>query len=464
MLEEKQGVEKGKDSFSNPVFVVGFYRSGTSLLYALLNQHPQMALMFECNVWDFPEAFSRMRFKRDWLQRQEFYNEALSRHRLIFGGSLRGLENTRTPDDLYRTFGETKNGARFGEKSPAYCVRLRALARRYPRGAFVLLWREPVEIYRSVLRTARKGPYFRRRGILGRLIFHQEQMIHQASELHRSGIPVCHVSYNDLMEDTEKTCRTICRFLGIEFEAGMLDLTKADLSALGSGPEHDHLRRGRIERQRFDAEGEIIPLPVLGRLQRFDARWKRLKCQWLGHPANAATGPEPSGAERLCGKVTGLFFNAMDDGKRVLFEFLPLAWLRSYRLIKKWFLVRRPVAQVSLREQFSTHSITILTSYAVLAGVAGLDVLSGPDLTLAPFYLISPAFLSLTVGRRWGTFAAIVAATLWSSLQSVERAGHFEYGLIVWNSLMRFLVFQIVILLLDRDRVEADSASKPDIL
>jgi hypothetical protein len=58
----------------------------------------------------------------------------------------------------------------------------------------------------------------------------------------------------------------------------------------------------------------------------------------------------------------------------------------------------------------------------------------------------------------------MVAATLWSSLQSVERAGHFEYGLIVWNSLMRFLVFQIVILLLDRDRVDADSASKPDIL
>jgi hypothetical protein len=43
--------------FANPVFVVGVFRSGTSLLYDLLNQHPQAALMYECNVWDFPESF-----------------------------------------------------------------------------------------------------------------------------------------------------------------------------------------------------------------------------------------------------------------------------------------------------------------------------------------------------------------------------------------------------------------------
>jgi len=455
MLEENQGVENGEISFSNPVFVVGFYRSGTSLLYALLNRHSQMALMFECNVWDFPEVFSRLRFKRDWLRRQEFYNEALSRHRLIFGDSLRGLEHTRTPDDLYRTFGEMKNSARFGEKSPAYCVRLGKLAQRYPRGSFVLLWRDPVEIYRSVLRTARKEPFFQRRGVLSRLIFCQEQMIQQTAEFNRSGIRVCHVTYDELMEDAEKTCRKICQFLAIPFEDGMLNLTDADLSAIGPGSEHDHLRRGRIERQRFEEEkGEIITPSVLGRLQRFDARWRRLKSQWSGIPMDPLPGPEPSGAERLYCKITGLFFRTIDDGTRMLFEFLPLAWLRSYRQIKKWFLVQRPVAQVSLREQFSNHSITILTSYSILAAVAGLDYLSGPDLTLAPFYLIPPAFLSLTISRRWGTFAALIAATLWSSIQSVERVGHVEWGLVLWNSFMRFLVFQIVILLLDRVREE----------
>jgi len=31
----------------NPVFVVGVFRSGTSLLYSLLNQHPEIGLMYE---------------------------------------------------------------------------------------------------------------------------------------------------------------------------------------------------------------------------------------------------------------------------------------------------------------------------------------------------------------------------------------------------------------------------------
>src|SRR5271170_8387412 len=88
--ENRQPLEISKD---NPVFVVGIFRSGTSLLYALLNQHPKISLMFECNVLDFPGFLSKERLKRNWLERQEFYNRALSRHRLIFANRLNGLEN-----------------------------------------------------------------------------------------------------------------------------------------------------------------------------------------------------------------------------------------------------------------------------------------------------------------------------------------------------------------------------------
>src|SRR5689334_15245830 len=106
--------------------------------------------MYECDVWDFPEPLSRLRLQRDWLERQEFHNQALSRHRLIFGNRLRGLENVRTPEDLYRSFSNGKSASIWGEKSPVYGTRLRDLARRYPGCAFILLWRDPVEIYRSI--------------------------------------------------------------------------------------------------------------------------------------------------------------------------------------------------------------------------------------------------------------------------------------------------------------------------
>src|SRR5579859_1089128 len=95
---------------SNPnlVFVVGIVRSGTSLLYSLLNRHPDIALMYECDVWDFPKVFADYRLNSNWLERQEFYNGVLSRHRLVFGNSLRGLEQVKTPNDLYQAIAERK--------------------------------------------------------------------------------------------------------------------------------------------------------------------------------------------------------------------------------------------------------------------------------------------------------------------------------------------------------------------
>ena len=132
-----------------PIFVIGPLRSGTSLLYALLNQHPEIALMYECDVWNFPKTFSRLRLRGDWKQRLEFYSRPLSRHRLTFGNSLRGLENVRTPKDLYQTFAATRNARFFGEKSPFYCTRLCFLAKYYPDAAFILIWRDPLEIHRT---------------------------------------------------------------------------------------------------------------------------------------------------------------------------------------------------------------------------------------------------------------------------------------------------------------------------
>ena len=157
------------------MFVVGVFRSGTSLLYSLLNQHPDIALMYECDVWDFPGVGMRQRFSGDWLERQEFYNQALSRHRLIFGGKLNGLENIRTPDDLYRTHGQSKDARLWGEKSPVYAARLAQLTRQYPHGSFILIWRDPVQVYRSIRVAGTKNPVLPSSEYRNRLIFHQEK-------------------------------------------------------------------------------------------------------------------------------------------------------------------------------------------------------------------------------------------------------------------------------------------------
>ena len=245
----------------------------------------------------------------------------------------------------------------------------------------------------------------------------------------------------------------------------MLDLANADLSAVYPGPEHNHLRNVKIERQRFSGGNEIdgIDPTTLKRLRRFSARWRRLQNQWLGQTVEVPIGLEPSAWEQLRCKITGRFFRTIDDGKRTLFEFLPLAWLRTYRQTKNWLAVRGPVTQKPLGEQLSAHGITILLSYIILASVVMIDRMTGPDVTMAPFYMIPPAILTLVVGRRWGTFSAAVAVTCWSAIQDIQLKGAMDFGVVAWNSVMRFFVFLTVVLLLDRVRVEAASSRKADI-
>jgi len=308
---------KGKSS--NPVFVVGVFRSGTSLLYSLLNQHPQVALMYECDVWDFPRAFSGSRFRGEWLQRQEFYNQALSRHRLTFGENLRGLENVRTPEDLYRCYGETKDAKLWGEKSPLYSARLGQLARQYPDAAFIIIWRDPVEIYRSVLVAGKKAPFFRRPGMLHRLIHHKEKMIHEIARLRRAGVRIHDINYDDLVDQTETACRNVCEFLKIEFDPGMVGLERADFSAVYRAPQHEFLRRGVVERQKIS--GQVVETNVAQKLLRFRKRWERLTARQLALNDSVLKATEPSPSELMFHKTIGALLHIGENIKRLHLNF-----------------------------------------------------------------------------------------------------------------------------------------------
>jgi hypothetical protein len=436
---------------------VGVFRSGTSLLYSLLNQHPQIALMYECDVWDFPGVGARRRFSGDWLERQEFYNHALSRHRLIFGGKMRGLENIRTPDDLYRCHGSSKDARLWGEKSPVYATRLGQLARRYPRGSFILIWRDPVDVYRSIRVAGKKAAFFRRPGMLHRLIYHQEKMIREAGQLQRAGARIHHISYDALVDRTEAACRATCDFLDIPFQEEMLKLERADFSAIYQEPQHEFLRRGVIERQNH-SEGMVASAEA-AKLRRFRSRWERMSGQCLGVTPQTAGAREPFAAEWLYHRVTGGFLFATENMKRLVFEFLPMTWLRTYRHFKSWlFSHDQQSKRASIQEQVQQHGITILASFLLWAAIVELDNLTGPEISLGPLYLIPCATLALVVGRGWASVVAALNALAITAIKfndgRTHHLDHLMMGVLVWNLLMRFVFYQVFVLLLDRIRVE----------
>ena len=451
-----ESAQAQRSSQSQPVFLVGIFRSGTSLLYALLNQHPQIALMFECNVLDFPELLSKRRFAGNWLERQEFYNKALSRHRLIYANRLSGLEGVRTPEDLYRAYGDGKRAMLVGEKSPPYCLRLRQLARRYPEASFIIIWRDPLETYRSIRDAGRKVLFFNRIGV-SRFVFYQEQMVRQAAELEFAGNRMHHVGYSDLVDRPEETCRNICQFLNIGFDPAMLHLANADLSAIYQEDQHqvhEQLMSGVIERRKYTENG--LNPEIIEKLQRFHARWRRLGGKRL---PDSASGVEPSLGERLYHCAIGRILSLVDSAKRLLFEFLPLTWLKGYRRTKRWFWKGNEAGSGSLVQEFLACRPIILMSCLILTLVVTLDLVTPPQMILLPFYLLPSSILALTVSRRWGSLAAVVSAPVWTAAKIPELASwNPPIGLLLWNCAMRFLALQFLVLLLSRIRQEIVSA------
>src|SRR5580693_1545483 len=77
--------EKGQNEMSfesdrSPLFVVGMWRSGTSLLYRLINQHPQICLMYEGALAVLGPLFMWGSPRSKWTEYWYFWSGALRRH------------------------------------------------------------------------------------------------------------------------------------------------------------------------------------------------------------------------------------------------------------------------------------------------------------------------------------------------------------------------------------------------
>jgi hypothetical protein len=439
----------------DPVFVVGVFRSGTSLLCSILNQNPEIALMFECDVWNFPGPLLNARFRGDWAKRIEFYNQALSRHKMVSPGNYSVLEKIRDPLDLYHTFGAMKGAAVAGEKSPFYCDRLVQLHKTYPRAAFIYVWRNPHEVYRSVLKAGETSRFFGKLGMLSRMIYHQEQAIRQLAAIEKAGACIFKVDYAQIVERTEQTCRDITAFLGVPYDARMLHLNAADLSAIYKAPHHAYLRRGVIERQKYDHE--LVPSTVAQKLDRYRNRWAELQAGWFKNGNH--DGSKPDAIEFAYHNFTGRALTLYDSLVRAGFEFLPLVWLRIYRLFKNW-VINPPSGSIdektSLLKDLKDHWLTILTASAIFAAVFYVHQHANPHLMFILFYTMPCALLALVVNTRWATLFVLLGALTAPWVQYEGDADYHSTGIFIWNFFTRFIMMEILILTLGRIRQDFD--------
>jgi len=223
-----------------PLFIVAMWRGGSSLLYALLNKHPQVALTFEDDLWLLRSVFRKPAGDCDWAARLEFRFSSLSRHGITASDLPRRVADFPAAfTAFHKAYAARKGAVIWGDKSPIYYDSLPALARLFPQARFIIQWRDPAATANAMARAAQSGAsWYQRRGIYLRGLIGYEVLKRGVDSLLSSGQPVSQVTFEELTSDTAKVMREVCRFLEIPYRDELADLRGADRSAVYKDAHH----------------------------------------------------------------------------------------------------------------------------------------------------------------------------------------------------------------------------------
>lgn len=215
---------------SNPFFIVGVPRSGTTLLTVLLNNHSEVFLdkkAIAIRTLNFQQRVELAIKKTPSVERQNIWRaEAAKDDRLqsFLHWPLLDAKDITLGDFVSRSFAQRAkihNKTLFGDKSPDAIERLPELLSLFPEAKLVI-----------VVRDARPNVA----SLVKRQYLHLRVAAQRWKDWNAAGTAaaewlganrVLHVRYEDLLTKPETTLLQVCSFLSIAFEPGMLDLENA---------------------------------------------------------------------------------------------------------------------------------------------------------------------------------------------------------------------------------------------
>lgn len=196
---------------SGHVFLLGFPRSGTTLLEVALDGHPRVASLEEHELLE-PAVLAYMREPLDF--------ETLLR---ADAGAMHELRATYWRQA--RAAGAELDGRVFVDKHPLNTLKLPLIARLFPRAKILFAYRDPRDVVQSCFRRrfSMNPAMYQLLTLQGAAAFYDATM--RLAEQARSllGLGWQAVRYESVVDDMEQQLRAICEFLELEWVPALTD-------------------------------------------------------------------------------------------------------------------------------------------------------------------------------------------------------------------------------------------------
>lgn len=210
-------------------FIVGRGRSGTTLLRAMFDSHPLMAIPGESHFvvnlgvrrrrYDRPGGFQMEPFLQDLLGHFGFVRWGIPAETVT--ESFRSGPPRDLPGAIRRVFGlyaRERGKSLYGDKTPNYVMHIGLLATLLPESRFIHIIRDGRDVALSYL-DGGWGP----KGVAGNALYWRRLVGHGREEGRRLGSErYCEVRYENLLADPEAELRGLCRFIDLDFDPVML--------------------------------------------------------------------------------------------------------------------------------------------------------------------------------------------------------------------------------------------------
>lgn len=253
----------------NLIFLMGLPRSGTTLLQRVLSAHPEVASIAE------PWVLLPLVTCFDANITKSVYGH-ITLEKAISDLKVEAVNFQQEYDNYIRSFVDKiytpLRGSRkyFLDKTPRYYLIGKEIHRLFPDAKFIYLFRNPIDIYDSVIETFQGGKFDR---LPLNYIDVSRGLNLLCESIENIGGNVLKIKYEDFCADSEYVARQICHYLEIEYLPEML--TKFSLVKFSGrlvDPKHGMLKN--ISQSR-----KVHPISAI-------RRW--LYARWLGKISDRA--------------------------------------------------------------------------------------------------------------------------------------------------------------------------------